>query len=331
MGRVCQWVQAGSYAASDDRNLIAALWPGPATTGCAVAPIGGAMNVQIAPGKVAVPSQNNTGSSLCSSSAVEQVTLTPAAAQDRIDLVICRPQGADLDGGANTGFIFDVVTGVPAASPAVPATPAGTVSLAQVRVPTGSAAIVAGNITDVRPWGLAVAGATALPPPLLSGSTVQSFTDQSGEVWVAKNGVNGGAWKKARDVLSARWGRSAALTIGTGSTGINMDTVARDPYGLYVTGDRYSAPIPGWYLISGMVGFTPTAAGQYVTARLYINGGVLNAIVGAFSGISSANVGLAVPIYLNAGDYLQLMATAPNLALATATWTWFSMQYTGTG
>ena len=152
-----QWLQAGSYAASQDRRLIGALWPAAASTGCQVT-AGTAMTVNVAPGQVAVPTQNNTGTTLCSSDAVEAVTLTaaPPSGQNRIDLVICRPRGNDLDGGANTDFIFDVVTGTAAPSPSVPAVPVGTVALAQIAVAGGSASIVAGNITDRRPSGLAV-------------------------------------------------------------------------------------------------------------------------------------------------------------------------------
>jgi hypothetical protein len=153
------YVQDGSYAASQDRRLLAALWPAAASTGCAVTVASG-MTLNVAPGSVAVPSQNNTGSTLCVSDAVEQVIIgaAPGSGTSRIDLVICRPRDNDLDGSSNTDFIFDVVAGVPAASPAVPATPAGTVALYRVTVPGGAASIVAGNLTDVRPSGLAIPG-----------------------------------------------------------------------------------------------------------------------------------------------------------------------------
>jgi hypothetical protein len=50
------------------------------------------------------------------------------------------------------------VTGTVAASPVAPPVPANAVALAQIAVGTGVAAIVAGNITDVRPGGLVVPG-----------------------------------------------------------------------------------------------------------------------------------------------------------------------------
>jgi len=158
------WLQSGSYAGSDDRGLPGALWPTARASGCAVSASSG-MALNIDPGYVAVPTPNNTGTSLCRSDAVEVVTLdpAPAAGTNRIDLVVCHARGTDLDGGVNNDFVFEKVTGTGAASPVAPATPAGTVALANVYVGGGVAAIVAGNITDVRPAALDV------PPALPAG------------------------------------------------------------------------------------------------------------------------------------------------------------------
>jgi hypothetical protein len=155
-------LQQGSYSAAYDRDVLGALWPAPASSGCAVTTSSG-MVLNVASGRVAVPTQNNTGSTLCSSDAVEQVTIpaAPPSGQNRYDLVICRPRGNDLDGGTNNDFIFDVVAGTPAATPTIPATPAGTVVLAQVYVPGGSAAVTQANIADVRPGAMSI-GQTAV-------------------------------------------------------------------------------------------------------------------------------------------------------------------------
>ena len=155
------WLQAGSYAGSVDRRLLGALWPAPASSGCQVKNAVTGMSVTVDPGSVAVPTANNAGTVLSVSDALETVNLEPAppSGTDRIDLIICRPRGNDLDGGTNDDFIFDYVKGAEAASPAAPAVPAGCVALAHVAITGGAASITAGNITDVRPWGLAVAGA----------------------------------------------------------------------------------------------------------------------------------------------------------------------------
>lgn len=151
------WEQAGSYAAAVDRRLIGALWPTAASSGCAVTVAAGTMNMNVAAGTVAAPAANNTGSVLCCSDAVEIVTspAAPGAGSNRYDVVVCQPRGTDLDGGANNDFVFSVVSGTAAASPAVPATPAGAVALARILVAGGSASLNAANLTDVRPSTLA--------------------------------------------------------------------------------------------------------------------------------------------------------------------------------
>src|SRR5215469_13914055 len=146
-----QWLQSGSYAASVDRLLIGALWPGVSINGLAVSFASG-MTVNIATGQAAVPTSNNTGTVLCSSDGVEQVVLAaaPASGTSRIDIVTIQPRGADLDGGSFNDFIFSSITGAAAATPSAPPIPAGQAGLAQILIPGGSAAITPGNITDIR-------------------------------------------------------------------------------------------------------------------------------------------------------------------------------------
>ncbi len=146
------WIQASNYPAGVDRRLLGALWPQPAVSGMAVTPAS-AMTVNIAPGQAAIPAANGTGAVLCTSDAIEQVTLAtaPASGQNRYDLVVAQARGNDLDGGANNDWLFAAVTGSAAASPAVPAVPAGAVAVARVYVPGASVTVTAPNILDVRP------------------------------------------------------------------------------------------------------------------------------------------------------------------------------------
>ena len=150
------WEQAGSYAAGVDRRLISSLWPNAATSGMTVTATSG-MVLAVAPGFAAVPSSNNTGSLLCVSDAIENVTLTaePAAGNSRIDIVYVLPRANDIDGGPNNDFIFAAVAGAASTgTPAPPTVPAGALALANVAVGGGVAAIVAANITDTRPGGI---------------------------------------------------------------------------------------------------------------------------------------------------------------------------------
>ena len=192
------WLQAGSYPGAYDRRLIGAIWPTAAVQGCAVS-ASSAMNMNIAPGTVVAPTANNTGSVLCYSDAVEVVTATaaPASGQSRIDLVVCQPRGNDLDGGTKNDCVLAVVAGVAATpgSQVAPAVPVGAVALAQVAIAGGSAAIVAGNITDRRvaspagPGGTVAGGAgvadrqqrrsVGRPGRVLRGTVAQKARDKS--------------------------------------------------------------------------------------------------------------------------------------------------------
>jgi len=143
------------------------------------------MGVYVAAGQIAAPSANNTGSVLCTSDAQEVLNLNPAppSGTDRYDVIICRPRGQDLDGGANDDFIFDFVSGTAAASPTVPATPAGCVALANVRVRGGSATVAAGDVADVRTsQPLAVYNPATLPTVTRAGWLKAPFTNTANQV-----------------------------------------------------------------------------------------------------------------------------------------------------
>jgi hypothetical protein len=142
---------------------MAALYPAAAVSGCAVSPQS-AMVLNIAAGQVAVPTGSPYETVLCTSTAVENVTLDPAPASgtNRIDLVVATARSADW-GGANEDFIFQKVNGTQAATPVAPAVPAQSVALAQVYVAGGSASVTAGNITDRRPGVLAVPSGVWVP------------------------------------------------------------------------------------------------------------------------------------------------------------------------
>jgi hypothetical protein len=124
------------------------------------------MSVEAAPGSVAVPAANGTGSVLCPWDAPEVVNLNPSppSGTNRIDLIVCQANGQDIDGGTVDAFVITFTAGAeaPAGSEAPPAVPAGAVALARVKINGGAAAIVAADITDTRPGGLAV----PLAPPV---------------------------------------------------------------------------------------------------------------------------------------------------------------------
>lgn len=181
----------------------------------------------------------------------------------------------------------------------------------------------------------------SLPAPVTSGSGVQSFTDALGDVWVAANGVNAGAWKRARDVLHAFAYRSAAINSPIASTIFLHDTVggfvgSQDAYSLYnsATG-AFTPPIAGWWQIYHQVGVTATAAGQWLQAVLRNTGQAAAAGAVAQSGGTSGAIAAgtsyrgALPAGYQLVTYVQ--SSVALAVIASAYWTFLHIDYLGTG
>lgn len=114
-----------------------------------------------------------------------------------------------------------------------------------------------------------------LPAPVTSGTTIQTFTDALGDVWVAQNNVYAGAWKRARDVVSVKYtSTSVATSPATANTYFNVlyNVKGFDPYNLYnsATG-LFTCPVPGIYYIKATYSCSP-AANISVTMQIYKNG-----------------------------------------------------------
>lgn len=94
-------------------------------------------------------------------------------------------------------------------------------------------------------------------------------------------------------------------------TAISMDTTVVDTYGMHsnVTNNtRATAIVTGWYWTSGAVAFAASATGTR-GARLAVNGNVIagSAQFGPPSASGSfATVTTSLPLFLNAGDYVEL-------------------------
>ena len=112
------------------------------------------------------------------------------------------------------------------------------------------------------------------PAPVTTGSTILSYTDPTGEVWVAKNGVNSGQWRRARDVLKARVFRSAAYNLPTAAGSVMVyDTVNKDDYGLYtVANGTINFLVTGWYRIHAAIQCGSQAAGSYLQITVVVAG-----------------------------------------------------------
>jgi len=229
---------------------------------------------------------------LCVWDAPEVVTLGPAppSGTNRIDLVVCQLlAGPDVDSAA--AFTVSGVAGTAAASPVAPATPANAAALAQIRVHGGAAAIAPADITDVRPFGLALSGGAARAP-LGASDPFTWFDDPSGERWVAKGGVAGGVWRRAKDALSCKVYRNAAFTAPTGGARFPYDTAvpSRDAYGMFDPTGRVLCPCPGNYHVRARWLLAFGAVGQFLNFNLTM-GGDAQTFVKDYNSVSSGMAG----------------------------------------
>jgi hypothetical protein len=172
-----------------------------------------------------------------------------------------------------------------------------------------------------------------LPAPVTTGGT-QGFIDLYGEQWIAKPGVYGGNWVKARDGLRAWVYRAAAFSPPTAATGLfPADSVKGDPYGMWTGNPSYqfTVPVAGWYrLYNHWVG-TGAVSPNYVGMSFYQNGTQVineNMIVCASGNITPR---LQALISANANDYFQAyyfasVAVTDAVGLST---TGFSVAYMG--
>jgi hypothetical protein len=107
------------------------------------------------------------------------------------------------------------------------------------------------------------------PAPLASGAALATVTDAAGVVWVAKGGVNAGAWKRATDVLHAAYYRNAAISPTTTIANFPYDTVLNDDYGIYVPGTAaITLPVAGIWRVFAQIAYQATAVGQYIAVLL---------------------------------------------------------------
>jgi len=150
------WLQQGSHPAENDRLTTQALWK---TTGIVnstdlqvTQSLTPAMTVSVAAGYAVIIGtiQTNMGAYMAYNDGAVTLSLTTAnPTLPRIDLVCATVNDAYYTGALND-VTFQVIAGVPNASPTAPALPDNSISLATIAVAANATSIVNANITDTR-------------------------------------------------------------------------------------------------------------------------------------------------------------------------------------
>jgi hypothetical protein len=173
------------------------------------------------------------------------------------------------------------------------------------------------------------------PPAVTAGSGVQTFTDQSGEIWVAKGSLAAGAWRKARDVLHASAYRAAAFNIGTAPGAIGMDTPISDPFAMHNAGTGVTTlPAGGLWQIHFSLGANSTATGQFLQSQLASAGGTLIGMGAAQSSMATVISAIAQIVRpFNPGDTIttRMLASVSLTGRNVIDTTRLQVDYLGTG
>jgi hypothetical protein len=206
------FLQAGTYPARVDRlsqssamapdhgagalAIRGGVRPTPSNTGLQVTQRASpAMFVTVAAGVGYVPAQSAVGGCyVVNNDASYDVAIAAAhGTLGRRDLIIARVYDAEYSGASNI-WGLESITGTAAGSPVLPATPAGSIALAQVQVNAGSSTVTNANITDLRAYTTALGGtvpclSTARPASPYEGMAIYETNNNRPKWW------NGTTWE----------------------------------------------------------------------------------------------------------------------------------------
>jgi len=178
-----------------------------------------------------------------------------------------------------------------------------------------------------------------------SSSTLVSQIDASGEVWVAKLGVNqnsmigaqSGGWARARDVLKIRWYMNSAFNWSSSGVNVSFDSVQFDPMSLKPAGTQtsFTIPIAGIWRFEFKGQYTSGAASQSLNLSVQ-KGGVDDTNDIRFATATSQAVGprVTTEFVCAQGDVITFhgisSAAAPAAAVGS-TALYFIAEWMGTG
>lgn len=210
------YLQAGTYSARLDRLSQAAMLapqhgsgalairggiqPTPANAGLQVTQRASpAMFVTVGAGVAFIPASSAIGGCyvLNNDAAYDVAIASSHPTLSRRDLIVARVYDSEYSGSSNIAAL-EAITGSPAGSPVLPATPPGAVALAQVQVNAGASTITNARITDLRSYTTALGGtipcpSTERPSQPYEGMAIYDTTNNRPQWW------NGSSWHSYSD------------------------------------------------------------------------------------------------------------------------------------
>ena len=279
------WLSGVTYDGNSGNDLrnsgVSAFFydPGPSGTGSTIAVAGGVlggagllvaastgMNITVSPGHFVTPNTGTPTAGAYVATLASQGTLTVTTADPtnpRIDIVVA----VVTDNGDNTSSgAVKLVEGTAAASPSVPAAPANSIILAQIQVPAAETTVLAGDITDERPFTCAVGGIPRAPKGTLTGYYGQVAYDFASDSFYHNRNTGGVSSPEQMRVLPF-----APVTAVLSGGSYSLTTSATQIPGLTanVTCDGHT-DLKLTFKISGFTGYTSSAA--VITVGVYVDG-----------------------------------------------------------
>jgi hypothetical protein len=306
------YIQAGTYSARLDRLSRAAsmtadhtsgalairggVRPTPSSTGLQVTQRASpAMFVTVAAGVGFVPAQSSVGGcyTVNNDASYDVAIAASHATLGRRDLICARVYDAEYSGASNI-WGLEAITGTPAGSPVLPATPSGAIPLAQVQVNANVSTITNASITDLRTYTTALGGtipclSTARPATPYEGMAIYE-TNNNLPKW-----FNGSTWEGWSDAdylttsdlasyLSANnYITASYLTSNNYLTQNNLDALTWSNY-TPIWGASSSNPSLGNGVIKGRY----FKLGSFVAVQITMN-------LGSTTGIGSGMYSWSVP------------------------------------
>jgi microcystin-dependent protein len=197
------FLQSGSYSAEDLRQAFGIAWANDGGVD-SLKPIGGVirgdgqellvealslMTVKVNSGRALVPGTSNPLQGAYPYLLDTDKTITVAAANatnPRKDIIVVRVQDAAYSGATNL-IQAEIVAGTPAATPALPATPASSIVLAEILVDANATVISTAKITDRRTFATLRGGAA--PGQLCPSGALMPFAGAAAPVgWLLAAG-----------------------------------------------------------------------------------------------------------------------------------------------
>jgi len=237
------WMQALTYPAGVDRDLIDATFPNPgviAAAGLAVTQRGAGanMSVDVAAGLVVVAGTDIAGQGKylgkVNSTVNVVVGAAPGAGLTRVDLVHAHMTDGTVVGGGTNAMAVQILAGTAVSSnPVPPAVPASSEALANITVASGTAAVTNAMIADRRrrAQGQRVQGGRAAFTYATGGVTITFPTPFATTCYAFVSTVSyTGVWTTFVSTLSASQAKitisGTAGEMGNGSTGVYVDWMA---------------------------------------------------------------------------------------------------------